>query len=411
MLEPRVVAAERISGVEAARARLAHDVGGVPSDVDGKLLERCLIRKQSRYTVLLEPLLRVRGEGHAGLPRLAQAFRPEQREVHQARQGEQGLVRGDVRCRLLAPDVLLARLKGEDIAALARGVYRLADDPPREPSDVRVAGGEEPVVRAAVAHGVARRLSLADRERAAVVAGGLEHAEADQVDVRDRKRSRLVRDGGEFGCRLQTAEEVRLLEDHCRGIPRRLPHRAGIRDSAVVRNLDDLEPEPARERADDLAHLRVGRLGDDDAVAAGRRLGDEAGVGRHSRAVVARGVGDVHSGELADRGLVLEDRLQHALRQLGLVRRVRGEELAALQHRVDDRRDVVVVDPGAEERDLVDDVPRGELLQVPRELGLRRAPARRELPSEADAGRDVAEELLDRRDADRREHRLAVHRR
>ena len=56
---------------------------------------------------------------------------PEQREVHQARQGEQGLVGGDVRGRLLAPDVLLARLQGEDIAALSRGVYRLADDPAR----------------------------------------------------------------------------------------------------------------------------------------------------------------------------------------------------------------------------------------------------------------------------------------
>ena len=42
--------------------------------------------------------------------------------MHQARQGEQGLVGGDVRRRLLAPDVLLAGLQSEDIAALARGV-------------------------------------------------------------------------------------------------------------------------------------------------------------------------------------------------------------------------------------------------------------------------------------------------
>ena len=62
------------------------------------------------------------------------------------------------------------------------------------------------------------------------------------------------------------------------------------------------------------------------------------------RPVVARRVRDVHAGQLADRGLVLEDRLQHALAHLRLVRRVGGQELAALHHGVDDRRHVVVVD-------------------------------------------------------------------
>jgi len=102
----------------------------------------------------------------------------------------------------------------------------------------------------------------------------------------------------------------------------------------------------------DLPDLRVGRLGDHDLRAAGRVLGDEAGVRGDGRAVVAGGVRDVHSGQLADCRLVLEDRLQHALAELGLVRGVRGQELAALQHRVDDRRHVVVVHPRAEERQL-----------------------------------------------------------
>ena len=119
-------------------------------------------------------------------------------------------------------------------------------------------------MRAAVAHGVAGRLALADRERAAVVAGRLEHAEADQVDVRDRQRAAVVRRGGEVGRRLEAAEEVRLLEDHRGRVGRGLAHAVGIGRAAVVRHLDDLEPEAARVRLHDLAHLRVRRLGDDD---------------------------------------------------------------------------------------------------------------------------------------------------
>src|SRR5213075_2455364 len=95
-------------------------------------------------------LLCVRREGEAGLPQLAQPLRPEPRQVDEPAQGEERLVGGDVRRRLLAPDVLLPGLQGEDIAALARGVYRLADDPSRHPADELLARSEEAVVRAAV---------------------------------------------------------------------------------------------------------------------------------------------------------------------------------------------------------------------------------------------------------------------
>ena len=88
--------------------------------------------------------------------------------------------------------------------------------------------------------------------------------------------------------------------------------------------------------------------------------------------------------------------------------RVRGQELAALQDGVHDRGHVVVVDTGTEKRDVVDRVPRRELLEVPGELGLGQCGRHVELPREAHAGRDVAEELVDRLDADRLEHRLAV---
>src|SRR5207302_3270067 len=104
-------------------------------------------------------------------------------------------------------------LEGEDIAALARGVYRLADDPARHPPDVFGARRDEPVMGPAEGEEVARRLTLADRERASVVTRRLEHAERRQVDVRNREGLGLVRHRCEFRPGLEAAEEVRLLED------------------------------------------------------------------------------------------------------------------------------------------------------------------------------------------------------
>ncbi len=257
---------------------------------------------------------------------------------------------------------------------------------------------------------VAGALALADRERAAVVARSLEHAERDRVDVGDGERAGVAGGSGELGRRLETAEEVRLLEDGRRcalcGIgPSRRVDRA-----AVVRHLDHLEAETDGVGLDDPAHLRVERLGEHDLRAAGHVLRDEARVGSDGRAVVTGRVRDVHPGQLADRRLILEDRLEHALAQLGLVRRVRRQELAALEHRVDDGRNVVVVDPGSEERELLRrvDVARCQLLQVPDELGLRERGLEVERTTEPHAGGDVAEELVDRRDPDRLEHRLPV---
>src|SRR5205085_7323060 len=115
-------------------------------------------------------------------------------------------------------------------------------------------------------------------------------------------------------------------------------------------------------------------------------------------------------GELADRGLVLEDRLEHALAHLRLVRRVGGEELAPGENRVDDRGHVVVVDPRAEEGKLAPrvGVSPSERFQMRDQLGLREGGLERELALEANASGDLLEELVDRRDADRLEHLLAV---
>src|SRR6185436_6589655 len=168
-----------------------------------------------------DPLLRVGGERRARLPELPQPLRPKPAQRDEAGERKQRLVRRHVRRRLLATDVLLARLEREDEAAPALEVARLADDPPRHAADELLPRGKEAVVRAAVRLVVPDRLPFADRHGAAVVARRLEQAERGEVDVRDGEGAGRGRGGGEVRGGLEAAERVRLLEDDGGGVDRR----------------------------------------------------------------------------------------------------------------------------------------------------------------------------------------------
>ena len=172
----------------------------------------------------------------------------------------------------------------------------------------------------------------------------------------DGDRTGVVRNGREVRGRLEASEEVGLLEDHAGGFGGSSTELARVGRAPAMRNLDDLEPEAGCVCLHDLTHLRVRRLGDDHVRPTRRMLRDVAGVGCDSRPVVAGGVRDIHARQLADRRLVLENRLEHALAHLGLIRRVRGEELAALEHRVDNGGHVMVIHARAEKRELLGSV-------------------------------------------------------
>ena len=86
-----------------------------------------------------------------------------------------------------------------------------------------------------------------------------------------------------------------------------------------------------------------------DAVAAGDAAGHQAGLGQRAGAVVHAGVGHVHAHQLAGHRLQLEHRLQRALADLRLVRRVGGVVLAAADDVRDRARDEVPVRAAAEE--------------------------------------------------------------
>ena len=147
---------------------------------------------------------------------------------------------------------------------------------------------------------------------------------------------------------------------------------------------------------------------DQHALAArGRANGHQRRLGGRRAAVVVRGGDDVQAGQLRDQRLVLVDRLERALADLRLVGRIRGIELAARQDLVDRRRDVVAVRAGAEEARQADAVARGQLLE-PAARATARGRRRQVEAVGANRGRDVGEERVDRVDAQRGEHLLAI---
>ena len=130
------------------------------------------------------------------------------------------------------------------------------------------------------------------------------------------------------------------------------------------------------------------------------------GRGRSGRPFVKPGVGDRQTGDLAHRGLELEHHLESALGDLGLVRRVRSQELGTADDRFDDRRHVVVVHAGAEEgRDAFGiEVGVGEAGQQAVDLGFAHSVLEVEGPVQPDFVRDLREQLVDRVDPDRGQH-------
>ena len=109
--------------------------------------------------------------------------------------------------------MLLARLEGEDEAALAVDVLGLPGDATGHAPDEGLGGGEEPERRTAEVQAVPERLPLADHDVHAALARRLEDGERKRVAGRDEERAGVVRRLRDRRQILHRAEEVRLLDD------------------------------------------------------------------------------------------------------------------------------------------------------------------------------------------------------
>ena len=133
------------------------------------------------------------------------------------------------------------------------------------------------------------------------------------------------------GRRSRTTPEVPgMLEQHAEDV---LGHQVGRRVAH-----DDVDAERLGPGGDHRDGLGVA-LGVDEervAVVAGRAAGQRHGLGGRGALVEHRGVGDLHPGEVAHHRLEVEQRLEPALADLGLVGRVGRVPGRVLQHVAED---------------------------------------------------------------------------
>jgi hypothetical protein len=105
--------------------------------------------------------------------------------------------------------------------------------------------------------------------------------------------------------------------------------------------------------------------------------------------------------------LKLEDRLQRTLRNLGLVRRIAGQKLAALHERIDNDRAVMAIGACTEKAGVIRLVPFPRGAKIIDDLTLRLLARNYKISPEAVLGRNAREEIIDRGRADLGKHLAA----
>ena len=295
----------------------------------------------------------VEGVGRAGgalVGAPGEALLAHQRQVDRRPQRAERLVRADVAHRLLAPNVLLARLQRQHEAAAALRVVRRADDAAGHFAHVLLARGHEAEVGPAERERQAEALALARHHVRAHRARRLHHAQRHRIDREHRQRADGVRRRDQSGEVVEAAEEVRVLHQHRGdGFVQLRRERRAVGQPARERDLLVGDRQVRRVALEHRAVDRVDALADQHLVAAGDAQRHHQPLEQRRAAVVERRIGRLHVGQPRDGGLVLVDRLQGALRRLRLVGRVGREELAAARQRVHRRRDEVVIEAAAAE--------------------------------------------------------------
>ena len=237
--------------------------------------------------------------------------------------------------------MLFAGLQGHAQPHPAGAVLGHTDDASRQQALELVARREECGMGAAVAQRDAEALRVPDGDVHAPFARRSEQGEREQIgrdrDERARGMRRhaqraVVADGAVGGGILQQrADDVLLLEIEAGGIAH-----------------DDVDPARGRARAHHRDRLRVAaavdQVGELPLVLRGC-LGQMHRLGRRRALIEEGGVRDLEPGQVGHHRLEVEQCFEPALRDLGLIRRVRRVPPGVLQHvPLDDgRRDGVVV--------------------------------------------------------------------
>ena len=322
--------------------------------------------------------------------------------VHAGHHGEQHLRGADVRRRLFAADVLLSRLQRHAQRRAARRVLRHADDAPGHVTLVLLPRREKRGVGTAVPHRHAEPLRVADRDVGAPFPGRREQREREQVRRHGDERSRRVGPLDERAVVLDPAVRRGILEQR--------PDHAGSELEARRICDDGLHAARLGARPHDGDRLGVAPFRDHEhrRHAGGRLrhgLGQVHRFGGRGGFVEEGGVGDRKGGEVGDHRLEVEQRLEPALRDLGLVRGVGRVPARVLDDvALDHLRGEGMVVPHPDIRP-VQLVLGGEAAQRLEHLPLGPARRQRERPAQPDVvGHDGVDEGVERVVAEGAEH-------
>ena len=245
--------------------------------------------------------------------------------VHGGHHRQQDLGGADVGGSLVPADVLFAGLQRQAVGRRTVGVHRHPDQPSRQLPGMAGVHGEISGVRTAEPHRHAEALSGTERHVGADLTGRGDQGAGQQVGADGDQGAALVGLFHQLRPVGDPAAGARQLGDH----PEELP----VGKAVVQAGGDDLDAQWFGAGGQHRGGLgeQVGVDGQPvrrpaaGAVHQGHRLGGSGALVEHRR------VGDVQSGQIGDHGLEVQQRLQPALADLRLVRRIGGVPGRVLQ--------------------------------------------------------------------------------
>ncbi len=290
-----------------------------------------------------------------------QAARTVVHGVHAGHHGQQHLGGANVAGGLLAPDMLLAGLEGQAHGRPAAGILGNAHDASRHLALVGIAGGEIGGVGPPVAQRHPQALGVAQRHVGAPLPRRHQQREGQKVGRCHHQRPGAVGLGREVAVVVKGALGVRILHQHAEHV------RCHLERAVVAHHhLPAPGPSPGAHHVDGLGVTGLGHEEDAPLGAFRHGVAQAHGLGRRRGLVQQRGVGHVQARQVHHQGLEVEQGLQAALGDLGLIRGVGRVPAGILQDVAQDhrRRDAVVVaQPQVGAEDLVFRGQRGQLGQ------------------------------------------------
>jgi hypothetical protein len=243
---------------------------------------------------------------------------------------QQNLSSADVGGRLFATDVLLAGLQGEAHGRPTLGVGADSHQPTGKGAGNRLIGGDERGVRSSEAHRHAKALCRADRNVGMQLCRRNCENARHEVSRNDCQAVDLV----------HRRDRLRPIGDRTTGC-----RQAEQGAEAAMGNLvdiadDQLDSDGLSTRCQDCDRLRMRVVMHHKPGAVGLRQPPCHGhrFRRGSGLVEQRGVGQIEAGELGHHRLKVEQRLEPALADLGLVGRVGRVPRRILEHVTNDYR-------------------------------------------------------------------------